>query len=314
MMPGNDSNSGLFLNGLDGANPLAFLAALGTLRVINEHKTVSPSDWRMLWEQSQGYWSPVISGDIPLTKEELIQIIMSKSGKAENHPVKLFPYDDLKISCGDFYHVAHDAQNKATFTDHQYADFISAFGCESLPVSENDTDIQDTALRTMSGAGHQHFIGFMRELLVNTIPEHLQSSLFEPWQYSDPKPSLRWDPFDDRRYALRWKEPSGDPIRTMRGANRLAIEALPLFPTSPTERKLHTTGFSQSRDKAVLFTWPIWETPLSIDTVRSLISFDELQKPLPNRESLLARGVVEIYRSQRITNGKYRNFTAATPV
>lgn len=310
----NDSNSGLLLNGLNGANPLAFLAALGTLRVINEHNTVSPSDWRMLWEQNQGYWSPVISGDIPLTKEGLIQIIISKPKKMENHPVKLFPYDDLKISCEDFYHVALDAQHKATLTDHQYADFISAFGCESLPVSEKNTNIQDTALRTMSGSGHQHFIGFMRELVENTKSEHLQSSLFEAWQYSDPKPSLRWDPFDDRRYALRWNEPAGDPIRTMRGANRLAIEALPLFPTSPIERKLHTTGFSQSRNKDVLFTWPIWGIPLSINAVRSLISLNELQEPLPSRESLLARGVIEIYRSQRITNGKYRNFTVATPV
>ena len=314
MTPENDTNSGLLLNGLDGANPLAFLAALGTLRVINEHKTVSPCDGRMFWKQNHGYWSPVISVDIPLKKEELIRIIMSQPRKIESHPVRLFPYNDLKISCEEFYHVAYDAQNKATFTDHQYADFISAFGCESLPVSEKDRDIQDTALRTMSGAGHQHFIGFMRELLVNTGPEHLQSSLFEPWQYSDLKPSLRWDPYDDRRYALRWKEPSGDPIRTMRGANRLALEALPLFPTQPIERKLHTTGFSQSRNKDVLFTWPIWEIPLSIDAVRSLISLDELQKPLPNRESLSARGVIEIYRSQRITNGKYRNFTVATPV
>lgn len=310
----NDTRSGLLLNGLDGANPLAFLAALGTLRVINEHETASPCDWRMLWKQNQSCWSPMISGDIPLSKEELIRMIVSKPRDMEKHPVKLFPHNNLKISCENFYDVALDAQNKAIFTDHQYADFISAFGCESLPVSENNSDIQDTALRTMSGAGHQHFIGFMRELLANTGPEHLQSSLFETWQYSDPMPSLRWDPFDDRRYALRWKEPSSDPIHTMRGANRLAIEALPLFPTLPIERKLHTTGFSQSRNKGVLFTWPIWEIPLSINAVKSLISLDELQKHQPNRENLLARGVVEIYRSQRITNGKYRNFTLATPV
>lgn len=310
----NDTNSGLLLTGLDGANPLAFLAALGVLRVINGHETDSPCEWRLLWKQNQGCWSPVISGDILLTEEQLIRMILSKPGDMEKHPVKLFPYDDLKISCEDFYLVARHAQDKATFTDHQYADFISAFGCESLPASEKDNDIQDTALRTMSGAGHQHFIGFMRELVEHTTPEHLQSSLFEPWQYSDPKPSLRWDPFDDRRYALRWNEPAGDPIRTMRGANRLAIEALPLFPVLPIEQKLHTTGFSQSRDKGVLFTWPIWETPLSINAVKSLISLDELQKPQPNRENLSARGVIEIYRSQRITNGKYRNFTLATPV
>ncbi len=313
-MPMNDAGSGLLLNGLDGANPLAFLAALGTLRVVNECETDSPREWRLLWQQNQGCWSPVISGDISLTEEKLIQMIAFGSGAIEKHPAKLFPHDDLTISCEEFYRITHDAQNKAIFTDHRYADFISALGCESLPVSQRDKNIQDTALRTMSGAGHQHFIGSMRKLVEHTEPEHLQSSLFEPWQYLDPKPSLRWDPFDDRRYALCWKEPAGDPIRAMRGANRLAIEALPFFPTLPMGQKLHTTGFSKSRDKGVLFTWPIWKTPLSIDAITSLISLDELQRPQPNRENLSARGIVEIYRSRRITTGKYRNFKPANPV
>ena len=75
------------------------------------------------------------------------------------------------------------------------------------------------------------------------------------------------------------KAPSGDPVRTMRGANRLAVEALPLFPTVPGERHLHTTGFSQRRGEGVLFSWPIWEGALSIEVVRSLLSLAELQKP-----------------------------------
>ena len=99
----------------------------------------------------------------------------------------------------------------------------------------------------------------------------------------------------------------------MRGANRLAVEALPLFPAAPGEGGLQTTGFTQRRGKGVLFTWPIWEVPLHLDTVRSLLSLAELQEPRPDRESLAARGVVEIYRSQRTTRDKYRNFTPALP-
>jgi len=101
--------------------------------------------------------------------------------------------------------------------------------------------------------------------------------------------------------------------QTMRGANRLAIEALPLLPTSPGERRLHTTGFSERRGEGVHFTWPIWEMPLAVELVRSLLGLEDLQQPCPNRDSLLARGVVEVYRSQRITVDKYRNFTAAVP-
>ena len=63
----------------------------------------------------------------------------------------------------------------------------------------------------------------------------------------------------------------------------------------------------------MLFTWPIWAGPLNIDTLRSLLGMAELQEPRPDRKILRARGVVEIYRSQRITEGKYRNFTPALP-
>ena len=305
----SESSPGLLLNGLDGGNLLGFLAAIGTLRIATE---ADPStDWRVSWQVQGGHWSPVLYGDTALTADALIELLTPALARMKD----AFRFgDDLTINCEEFRKVAQSASDAAALTDRQDVDFIAAFGCDGLPISDKNPRIQDTALRTISGAGHQHFIGSMRELVENTKAEHLRASLFEPWQYSDPKPSLRWDPSDDRRYALRWKEPSGDPVRTMRGANRLAIEALPLFPTAPGERRLHTTGFSQRRGEGVLFSWPIWEGALSIEVVRSLLSLAELQKSRPDRKSLLALGVVEIYRSRRITVSKYRNFTPAQPV
>ena len=232
--------------------------------------------------------------------------------KAQDQPALKFA-KNLNVSCEQFRAVTNRAQASATLADRDEADFVAAFGCESLPISGKDPTIQDTALRTMSGAGHQHFLGSMLELIQTTEPDHLHASLFLPWEYSDDRPSLRWDPVDDRRYALRWKEPSGDPVRTMRGANRLAVEALPLFPTAAGERRLQTTGFSQRPGEGVLFTWPMWSVPLNIDTVRSVLSLPELQERRPNRDGLSAMGIVEVYRSERITRDKYRNFTAATP-
>ena len=308
-MTGSESTSGLLLNGLDGSNPLGFLAAIGTLRIATEAN--SSANWRVSWKEQEGQWSPVLLGDKVLTADGLIELLVPALTEMKD----AFRFaDDLTINCEEFRQVAQSAYNTADSSDRHYADFIAAFGCDILPISAKDSRIRDTALRTMSGAGHQHFIGSMRELVKSTKSDHLHASLFEPWQYSDPKPSLRWDPLDDRRYALRWEEPSGDPMRTMRGANRLAVEALPLFPTAPGERDLHTTGFSQRHGEGVVFTWPIWEVPLNIDTIRSLLSLAESQKPQPDRKSLLARGVVEIYRSQRITRDKYRNFTPAVPV
>ena len=309
-MPSHESSTELVLSGLDGGNPLAFLAAVGTLRTVT--RAASCAEWTLSWKMHDGHWSPVLGGSIPLKEDSLIELLMPVLTSMNGNPALCFA-DDLTVTCEHFRGVAQDAHRAATLTNRHFADFVVAFGCDSLSVPRKD-QIQDTALRTMSGAGNQHFLKFMRELVETTESVHLKDSLFAPWRYTDPRPSLRWDPLDDRRYALRWKNPSGDSVQTVRGANRLAIEALPLLPTAPGEHKLHTTGFSNRRGEGVLFTWPIWDMPLNVEIVRSLLSLAEIQEPRPNRDSLAARGVVEVYRSQRITVAKYRNFTRAVPV
>ena len=309
-MPSHEPSRALVLSGLDGGNPLAFLAAVGTLRVVT--RAAPSAGWTMSWKVNDGHWSPVLLGSMSVTEDGLIELLMPALKTMDGDPALGFA-DDLTIGREQFRGVAQDAHRAATPTDRHFADFVAAFGSDSLSVSRKD-QIQDTALRTMSGAGHQHFLKSMRELVEATDSIHLKDSLFAPWRYLDPRPSLRWDPVDDRRHALRWKSPSGDAVQTMRGANRLAIEALPLLPTAPGEHKLHTTGFSDRRGEGVQFTWPIWDAPLNVEVVRSLLSLAEIQEPRPDRAALAERGVVEVYRSQRITVDKYRNFTSAAPV
>jgi hypothetical protein len=166
----------------------------------------------------------------------------------------------------------------------------------------------------MSGAGHQHFLKFFRELVSKTDVDHLHRALFLPWDYADEGRgmNLRWDPLDDRRYALRWEDPSSDPVKTMRGANRLAIEGLPLLPTMPTLDGLATTAFEGKGARKTRFIWPIWTSPISIDVLRSLLTSVLSLKD----GGVLATnlGVVVLYTSARITTGKFRNFTPSAPV
>jgi hypothetical protein len=298
-------NHSIELCGLDGSNPLAFLAALGTLRVVSKEL-----DARVSWAARGGAWRPVIHINSPLNQDEFVQRLHSDLSSSSPRP-ELSRFDDLKLAPTEYRSFLFDAVKSASQVDRQWADYGAAFGSE---IVFDDMTIQDTALRTMSGAGHQHFVKFMRILILETKPEHLLSALFQPWQYEDEGPSLRWDPADDRRYALRWHEPSGDPIHTVRGANRLAFESLPLLPTMMIGRQLHTTGFHGTGARTTFWTWPIWAQPAGIDVVRSLLSVQELQKPDPDRPQLEGLGIAEIYRSQRLTIGKYRNFTRAQPV
>jgi hypothetical protein len=133
----------------------------------------------------------------------------------------------------------------------------------------------------------------------------------EPWDYADGRPSLRWDPADYRPHALRATDPSGDPIKTMRGANRLAVEALPLFPTVVNNGRVRTVGF-QERNRETEITWPIWTDPIDLDTARTLIAISDLQNADASENGKLAcRGIAQVFRARRFTDGKFRNFTPA---
>lgn len=312
-MPASDvqggNDQGLLLSGLDGSNPLGFLAAVGTLRTIGLAEP--EADWRMKWLAHNGVWAPAMLTNRPASADALVDLLYSRL-RRKSTPEFDFS-KNLNVKPETFRDEAAAAQSQARQHDRRRADFIAAFGCE-LCKTKDGKSIQDTALRTMSGAGHQHFLGTMKQLTQKTEKHDLHSSLFERWSYSDDKLGMRWDPEEDRRYALRWDNPSdGGGVKTVRGANRLAVEALPMLPTAPGEHELQTTGFSM-RDRAVSFTWPIWQVAVSVDVARSLLALPELQRPEPNRVHLNARGVAEVYRNQRITVGKYRNFTHALPV
>lgn len=295
------------LIGIDAANPLGFLAALGTLRSLH----LGRPEWqpKLAWI-ARDVWRPRLDIAMDISREDLLSGL---DDCMQNSPGQdaLALGDSIKFTPDEFRDACRDALAKASAGHQETLRFFAALGSEAKLT--DDGLIADTALRTMSGAGHQHFLQFMRILTAETNHAHLNKALFMPWQWDDPKPSLRWDPSDDRRYALRWRNPSNDNISTVRGANRLAIEALPLFPTTVRSNQLKTTGFTGSGSRNTFWTWPVWRGALDADTVTSVLGLKDLQQSSPNRSRLVAMGIDEIYRSQRLTVGKYRNFTIATP-
>lgn len=304
--------SDFHLSGLDGGNPLGFLAALGTLRATS--LAYPDTLVQMRWANTSG-WRPWLFIDKNIEESLWISDLHQFLRRGVHQPA-FHVASDLVMTCQAFQSNAVHAQQTATATDRQFADFVAAFGSEvveSVVNGKKSGNIADTAFRTMSGAGHQHFLGFMKDISETTESRHLARAVFEEWKYDDSGPSMRWAPLDDRRYAQRWSNPSGDPSKSVRGANRLAIEALPLFPTAPVGARLETIGFSQRPGQGVGWTWPIWIDPVGQDVVRSLLALEQLQQPQVDREYLHMMGVCEIFRSQRITTGRYRNFSNAVP-
>jgi len=299
--------------GIDASNPLGFLSALGLLRSASH--ALPHIHVRIRWENN-GRWHPVLVLSQPMPDDQLVKALhQTLTGhQSDRHFCDLG--QNTTVARQIFRTVAQDSAASATSEDRTSSDFYAAFGSDAL-VAQDGLTIQDTALRTMAGAGHQHFLETMRNVIAKCGPEHIRKTLFQTWQYDDPTQtlSLRFDPLDDNRYALRWRNPSGDPDRkntgSMLGANRLAIEAIPLFTTSPGELFLQTVGFTGQRASDTYFSWPIWTSPVGIDAIRSLLALREVQIPR-EAESLMTRGVAAVFRSQRITVGKVRNFTPAS--
>ena len=256
------------LTGLDGSNLLGYLAALGTLRVLSD----VDAGVRMSWRE-KGWWTPAIVSRAE-TPEALVEVLVPRVCGMDTLDAACRIGKDLTLSRREYAEILNTAARESRPVARRTADFLCAFGSDAFGTGK-DQQMRDTEFRTMSGAGHQHFLGFMQELAETTTAEHLRRALFTEWDYADGRPSMRWDPADYRPHALRAEDPSGDPIRTMRGANRLAAEALPLFPTAPGARELFTSGFAEI-DGFTQLTWPIWLETLDVDTVASLLALDEL--------------------------------------
>lgn len=302
------SSTEITLPALQGSGLLGFMAALGTLHTLSE--LPEGQGTRIKWTASRGSYCPVLQCAPEFDESVVLARLHAALSAFAGHAVITID-KDLKIARQVFRKLAQNAAvDFLEQKDAVAADMIAAFGCDAI--GKEDGTIEDTALRTMSGAGHQHFLEFMDVLAKETTIDHLREAIFGPWRYRDSSPIMRWDSEDDRRYALRWDEPSKDPVRTVRGANRLAIAALPLFPVVPlVDNSVATTGFSGRGSRDTFVTWPIWSGWLTLDAVRSCLGLTDLQTDTCTAVSLAPRGICAVYRSQRITLGKYRNFTPA---
>jgi len=304
----------LVLKGIDGANPLGFLAALGTAVMA---RTFAPSI-SIGWRKEYGTWRPYLLG-YEKNEGTFTAALAAALSATSSEPFKIDK--KLPFSMERFGRALKKCQSAATPLDRRSADILAAFGSE-VCTDKKKENFQDTLFRMVrSGDAAGQGLPFYADAIRNTTgAAELQRTLFEIWDYKDKEFSLRWNPLEDQRYALRWHDPSNKnkdeyALGTMSGANALAIEALSLFPAVPLQTDLATTGFFKSKQRRIYFTWPIWERAVTVETIRSMLALQELHQDNPQRKELLARGIVEVYRCERIApNQYYRNFSSAVPV
>lgn len=303
-------HDGILLSGLDGSNPLAFLAALGTLRVLT--RACHPPAVLMSWACNAGSWVPTLHLRPPLSQDEALTTLVNELiPDAAKHPIAFMNKDQQdQATSGTAALFQTRARAAARPSDRDALDWLSAM----------TSDVAPDATSQLQTARRDYFWGNLRSVMDKCNAAHLRRTLFETWDYADPldNQSLHIEPSEDRRHAHQWSTPSGDPDRKKRGgmlgANRLAIEAFPFFQSLAAGDKLATRGFSGSRTDDTRWTWPLWTCPVGVEVVASILALRELQFESIDHRALAARGIQSVFRCRRILVGKTPNFTPSMAV
>ena len=308
---------GLLLSGLDGGNPLGFLAAVGTLRILSDGRDGEADKVRMGWVTTPAGWRPLLAG-CGESRAHLCDALYRSLKSASNEIFDIgkvcqdtkesnkFPFD------ADIFAQALRASSGSK-SERRDADFLAGFGTELYPDAKT-REFQCTSFK-MVRSGDSSGQGML--LYAKTIREQvdqrtIERTLFADWEYRDTGYSLRWDPIEDQRYALRWADPSKLKV-TENAANCLAFEALRCLPCVPIGTKARTTGFRESARRKT-FAWPIWTPLVSLEIVRSLLSLRDLHTNPLSLNELEARGVQEVYSAAVIQpNQYYSNFAPPEP-
>jgi hypothetical protein len=296
----------LVLTGLDGANPLGFLAALGALNVLADQAS-SPGEVTLGWTY-RGAWRPVVTSGEGETIDSIVAHMMADVATWKKEPAIDLEYEgvrDLKPPPEAYRTYLERLAGKAEPRRRRSVDFAAAFASDVA--EDNSGKTKPTALHFTSG--QQKFLAMVRELVGGLTPDDVREALVGPWRYDRTLPVLRWDSTVTREHALSAAAPADEKPTGVPAADWLAFRALSLFPVAPRSRRLETTGFSFRRGEAYL-TWPLWSSGLSRDTVRSVLAHPGLVTASERERRALGVEVMLEARVRRSNKG-YGNFNPA---
>ncbi len=293
------------LDGIDGSDPLGFLAALGLLVVATRECPSARLCWRL-----DGLWRPVL---LVQQAVDLDDVVMRDHARLRaGHPAVSFAEGaDRKVQ--DLKHPPEHYRDwlraLVAAGDDEALGFAAAYG---TGVAIDGTG-QSKPTSFHFAAGQQRFMSVVLSLL-----EHLQAAdvtecLEGPWSGREGAKSFRWRAGSERLRALLAFDPGATAPTAVAGAEWLAFRALPLFPSAPVGLRRRTTGFTGG-GKSEVFWWSIWEPPLSVDGVRSLVGWSTWPS-VPTQATRDAVGISAVFRAPvtRAAQG-YGNFAAAEPV
>ena len=295
--------NGTHLAGLEGTNPLGFLAALGVQVVFATEK-----------ERPRLWWSDDVAPHAIVDEEFTVDSIVDRALVAFAHwkdslaanprrtdGSRMPKGDELKLMPEDIE--AYLGQAVQCTWSGALASALLAQGSLDNQGVAKPSDFYFTA-------GQQRFLDTARKILVAAGRDEVRTGLEGPWRYESEVPSLGWDVTDDRVYALRANNPSPEKKLTNPGPEALALLGLSLYPVFAARGRTVTQGCS-GKWKDGCFSWPLWRKPASPPVVKSLLAHAYDHTAVSNRHRWYRSwGVSVILRSpiRRTDQGGYGTF------
>lgn len=313
----------LTLTGIDGSNPLGFLAALGVLRILSD---AGPSDAppRMFWAE-QGTWRPTLSGvgsieaivDAVLTDlkgikgEPAFELAYSKEadgGGSRLDPNAKDAIRDLKPPLRVQSELYAEAVQRYLDGQPRTARMVAAFGTEVA--TDNAGFAKPTALHFT--AGQQQFLAMTATIAAHLDADDVFEALVGPWRYESKLPSFSWTGTGQRLWAYRASNPAGEKRGSCAGAEWLALQGLSFFPCAPAATRrgpVTRTAGIRGGWKDGSFTWPLWTAAATARAVASLLTHPSLDALSTSERRARGIGIVQRADILRSDQGGYGSFS-----
>lgn len=294
------------LPGLSGLNPLDFLAALGTLRILDEGADQSQKP-RLAWES--GSWNPILHG--PETLDAVVDTIAADCSRWRDAPVLQFAYPKVEkggaksfrglrapiaswrawlassVESGErssldlFAALASEsAVDQIPDAKRPSQDDFAAVGSPFDPAAPQDQSTQPTAFDFTSR--NAQFRDQVRLILKVVDAASLRAGFrgeTSPAESFDR--TMNWDPSADQPAALYSYGRQTNPALEW-----LAFRGLAFFPVLCRNGRPVTTA-CRGRRKDGRFVWPLWEPRCTTNVLRSLVAYPSLEEMGPKEKQVL---------------------------
>jgi hypothetical protein len=293
----------LTLMALKSSVPIGFMAALGAFRHANAMPALGLV--KLGWKPHGGQWCAVLEISNEVRADGLVQLFVERVKDMGERPEFTWSNTVKSSRPAELRREVQHALEAGSVDDHELVDWFQAFASE-LAHKEGvleSTPFDMTVARQLFLADANWLTKSLAEPdekrgdEVNA--ESFREGLFGPWKYDDNQHSLGWDPATILMGAFTPKAPTSMSKAGVRAAVWLAMESLPFFPCF-FESGLATCAFVRKGRKRS-FHWAVWESPLSLTAVRTLLA----QAPGIKEDEKVGRGLCAMYTSAVYKPNKY---------